>query len=232
MNSHQARLLGGYIFISRTVNLMDSIYKSILNERIQQYGVSTLTDEEALSILIGIPLTEAKKNLENYGLAELIKFKSSMNLTKSQSKKLELLYHLTKRINLSGFKDKAVLNSSAKAGEYFVKELQFLKNEIFTVALLDAQNRLIKVETVSHGTINEAHIYPREIVKLVLDNNANAVILAHNHPGGSQQPSNSDLEVTKKITSALKTINVSVIDHIIVADDNFTSFAEKGLLNS
>lgn len=210
---------------------MDSTYKSILNERIQQYGVSTLTDEEALSILIGIPLTEVRKNLESYGLAELIKFKDSMNLTKAQSKKLELLYHLTRRINLSNFKDKVVLNSSVKAGEYFVKALQFLKNEIFTVALLDAQNRLIKVETVSHGTINEAHIYPREIVKLVLDNNANAVILAHNHPGGSQQPSNSDLEVTKKITSALKTINVSVIDHIIVADDKFTSFAEKGLLN-
>ena len=71
-----------------------------------------------------------------------------------------------------------------------------------------------------------------EIVKAIISNNANSVILAHVHPGGSLQPSGADIEVTKKIIAALKTINVSVIDHIIVAENSFTSFAEKGLLNS
>ncbi|MCX7914093.1 MAG: DNA repair protein RadC [Thermodesulfovibrionales bacterium] len=210
---------------------MDNIYKSILNERIQQYGISTLTDQEALSVLTGIPLSEMKVALETHGLPELIKYSASMKITKAQSKKLELLYHLAKRISLSNFREKTVLNSSSKAGEYFVKELQFLKNEVFAITLLDAQNRLIKTETIFHGTLNEAPVYPREIVKLVLDNNANSVILGHNHPGGSQHPSSADIEVTKKITAALKTINVAIIDHIIVADNSFTSFAEKGLLN-
>lgn len=97
--------------------------------------------------------------------------------------------------------------------------------------MLDSQNRLIKTEIVSYGTINEAHVYPREIIKSVLSNNANAVILAHVHPGGSQRPSNADLDVTRKIIAALKTINVAVIDHIIVAGNSFVSLAEKGLLN-
>lgn len=68
-------------------------------------------------------------------------------------------------------------------------------------------------------------------VKIVLQHNANSVILAHVHPGGSRQPSSADIDVTKKISEALKTINVKVIDHIIVAENSFTSFAEMGLLN-
>ena len=154
---------------------MDNIYKNILNERIQLYGISTLTDQEAISALTGIPIPDSTNALETYGLPELIKYSGSLNLTKAQTKKLELLYHLAKRISLSNFKEKAVLNSSSKAGDYFVKELQFLKTEVFAIALLDAQNRLIKTEIVSSGTINEAPVYPREIVKTVLNNNANSV---------------------------------------------------------
>ena len=138
---------------------------------------------------------------------------------------------IAKRINLSVFKEKTILNSSSKAGEYFIKVLQFPANEVFAIALLDAQNRLIKTEIVSSGTINEAPVYPRELVKMVLYHNANSVILAHVHPGGSRQPSNADIDVTKKIIAVLKTINVSVIDHIIVAENSFTSFAERGLIN-
>lgn len=211
---------------------MNSINSTILNERIQLYGVSTLTDQEAISALTGMPLNEVNSALETYGLPELIKFSRCLNLTKSQRKKLELLYHLVKRISLSNYKEKTIINSSSKAGEYFVNELQFHKNEVFAIALLDAQNRLIKTEIVSTGTINEAPVYPREIVKAVINNNSNSVILAHIHPGGSRQPSNADIEVTKKVIAALKTINVSVIDHIIVAENSFTSFAERGLLNS
>lgn len=210
---------------------MENLFKGLLNERIQQYGIPTLTDQEAISALTGIPLPEITTALETYGLPELIKYATSLDLSKSQRRKLELLYHLSKRISLSGYREKPVLNSSNKAGEYFVKELQFSINEVFAIALLDAQNRLIKTEIVSSGTINEAPVYPREIVKIVLQHNANSVILAHVHPGGSRQPSIADIEVTKKIVAALKTINVAAIDHIIVAENSFTSFAEKGLLN-
>lgn len=210
---------------------MNSVYKAILNERIEHYGVSTLADEEAISVLTGIPLTEIKENLDRFGLAELIKYAKCMNITKAQKKKLDLIYHLTKRISISEFKQKPIINSSTKAGEYFVKELQFLESEVFNIAFLDSQNRLIKAEIVSKGTINEAPVYPREVIKMVLYYNANSVIIAHNHPGGSLQPSAADLELTKKLTAALKNINVKLIDHIIVAENKYTSLAEKGLIN-
>jgi DNA repair protein RadC len=209
---------------------MTNTYKNILNERIEKYGINTLSDEEALSALTGIPVTEARTAIEIYGLPELIMFTNNLKLTKAQCKKLELLYHMTKRISVSNFKEKSLLNSSTSAGDYFLKELQFLRNEVFAVALLDSQNRLIRTVIVSNGTINEAPVYTREIVRTVLDNNANSVILGHNHPGGGRHPSNPDLEVTKRIVEALNTINVKVIDHIIVSENNFTSFAEKGLI--
>lgn len=211
--------------------ILEKIYKSILNERIEQYGVSTLADEEAISVLTGIPLSEVKSNIDNFGLAELIKFTKRMNLTKTQQKKIGLLYHLAKRISISEFKEKPVLNSSNKAGEYFTRELQFLDKEVFSIALLDSQNRLIKSEILFHGTINEAPVYPREVIKLILYNNANSVIVAHNHPGGSLHPSNADIELTKKLATALKTINVTLMDHVIVAEDKYVSLAEKGLIN-
>ena len=98
------------------------------------------------------------------------------------------------------------------------------------LALLNNQSKLISLETVSRGTINEASVYPREIVKTVLSMNAKSVIMAHNHPSASLDPSTQDIEVTKKISQALKTISVSVVDHIIVAENRYTSFAEQGLL--
>ena len=200
--------------------------KSIINERIQRYGVSTLTEPEALSAITGISLNDVNTALKTYGLSELIKFSECLNITKSQRKKLELLYHLVRRISVSNYKEKAIIDSSSKAGEYFINELQFFENEVFAIALLDSQNRLIKTEIISFGTINEAPVYPRELVKVVIHNNAHSIILAHVHPGGSLQPSKPDIEVTKKIIEALKTINVSVIDHIIVAEKSFTSFEQ------
>lgn len=216
----------------KEVTIMDKVYRDIINERIDHYGVSTLADEEVICILTGIPVLEIKNNIDNYGLPELIKFTSAFGITKAQRKKLELLFHVAKRINASDFKERVILNSSIKAGEYFSKELQFFRNEVFALALLDSQNRLIKTEIVSEGTINEAHVYPREIVKTVLDNNSRSVILAHNHPGGSMQPSSADIDVTQKVELALNTISVSILDHIIVAEKGYMSFFEQGLLNT
>jgi len=209
---------------------MQAVHASILKERLEQYGVDTLVDEEVISILTGISIEQVKKGIEQYGLNELIRFTNALNLKKSQRKKLELLYQFTKRLSFSTYKEKYTLNSSSTAGNFFVGELQFHSNEVFMVALLNSQNKLISLETASIGTINEAPVYPREIVKVVLNKNANSVILAHNHPGGSLKPSDADIEVTNRITQALKPISVNVIDHIIVADGGFTSFAEKGLL--
>jgi DNA repair protein RadC len=212
------------------MNSLKTTYSSIINERIEKYGTDALMVEELLHILTGIPLDDAKKSIDSFGLNELINFSASLHLTKSQLKKLRLLYQFVKKISTAKFRDKHLLNSSSVIGEFFVQEMQFLNIEIFMIALLNSQNRLISLETVNTGTINEANIYPREVVKLVLEKNANSVILAHFHPGGSLTPSNADIEVTRKLKEALNTISVNIVDHIIVAEDKYTSFAEKGIL--
>jgi len=101
---------------------------------------------------------------------------------------------------------------------------------VFYVLCLDSQNRVNYAALVHEGTINEAPVYPRLIVETALRHQANSVILAHNHPGGSLQPSKADIDVTKKIIAALEPISIKVMDHIIVAGDKYFSFAEKGLL--
>jgi DNA repair protein RadC len=209
---------------------MQTAYASILKERIEQYGVDTLTNEEVISVLAGIPIEQVRQDLEKYGLCEFIRFMQAMNLTKAQQNKLELMYQFSIRLNSSAYREKRTLKSPSAAGEFFVSEMQYLSTEAFMLALLNSQNKLICLETVSTGTINEAAVYPREIVKIVLSKNAKSVILAHNHPSASLQPSSQDIEVTKKVSQALKTIAVSVVDHIIVAENRFTSFAEQGLL--
>jgi len=126
--------------------------------------------------------------------------------------------------------DKPVLNSSSKAGEYAVSLFAGRNYEVFYVICLDAQNRVNYAALVHEGTINEAPVYPRLIVETALRHQANSVILAHNHPGGSLKPSSADIEVTKKIISALEAIAIGVVDHIIVAGNGYTSFKEKSIL--
>jgi DNA repair protein RadC len=101
--------------------------------------------------------------------------------------------------------------------------------EHFAVVYLDAQNKIIKTEVVMTGTINSAAIYPREIIKKVLEYGTAAVVISHTHPSGSLEPSNSDRALTKKLQMALASIDVDLLDHIIIGD-GFCSFADEGLL--
>ncbi|MDD4238203.1 MAG: DNA repair protein RadC [Desulfotomaculaceae bacterium] len=143
---------------------------------------------------------------------------------------LSLMPSLARRYFKGKWGDKPALSNSTKAGEYAVSLFVGRTYEVFYVICLDAQNRVNCAVLVHEGTINETPVYPRIIVEAVLRHQANSVILAHNHPGGSMRPSDADLQITKRITAALEAISVHVVDHIIVAGDRYFSFAEKGLL--
>lgn len=103
-------------------------------------------------------------------------------------------------------------------------------HEEFAVVFLSNQNQLIKVETLFRGTIDCASVYPREVVKEALACDSNAVILAHNHPSGSTEPSQADKSITKKLVAALDLLDIRVLDHIIVGGTDTLSFAEQGLI--
>jgi DNA repair protein RadC len=95
---------------------------------------------------------------------------------------------------------------------------------------LDAKHRLIAGEEMFRGTVNQTAVYPREVAKRALFHNAAAVIVSHNHPSGSLEPSNSDMLLTKGIQEALSTLDILLLDHIIVGEMRTLSFTEKGLL--
>jgi DNA repair protein RadC len=122
------------------------------------------------------------------------------------------------------------LNYSSKAGEYCVSLLAGRTYEVFYALCMNSQNRLIYAALVQEGTLSEAPVYPRLVVEAALRHKAYSVILVHNHPGGSLQPSRADIELTGKVSKALEPISVAVIDHIIVAGDRYFSFKENGLL--
>lgn len=113
--------------------------------------------------------------------------------------------------------------------EYAFLELANEEREHFLVMFLDNQHRLVKAERMFSGTIDGASVYPREVVKAALINNAAAVIFAHNHPSGVAEPSSSDRTITNRLVTALGTVDIRVLDHIVVGSDrNCTSFAERG----
>lgn len=122
------------------------------------------------------------------------------------------------------------LASPNETRDYLRLKYATVEREIFSVLWVDNRHRVLKHEELFFGTVNSATVHPREIVKSALACNAAAVVLAHNHPSGAPEPSQADRAITREITAALKLIDVRVLDHMIVATDTITSFAERGLL--
>lgn len=113
--------------------------------------------------------------------------------------------------------------------DYLACKLGGHDREVFAVMLLDNQHQLIEFRELFYGTIDGASVYPREVVKSVLEVNASAVIFAHNHPSGNSEPSQADKAITRRLSDALGLIDVRVLDHVVVGESS-TSFAERGLL--
>ena len=120
--------------------------------------------------------------------------------------------------------------SPRKVAQFCQIKIACLEHEVFGVLFLNAQNQLIKFETMFRGTINGASVYPREVAKAALLTNSEAVIFTHNHPGGVAEPSQPDLRITKQLVQVLTLIDVRVLDHMVVTTTAYYSFAEHGLL--
>lgn len=122
------------------------------------------------------------------------------------------------------------LNSPTITRDYLMLEIALLEHEVFYCLFLDNQHRLLKTECCFQGTIDGASVYPREVVKRALQLNAAALILAHNHPSGTPEPSAADRAITRRLIDALNLIDVRVLDHFIIGGTEYFSFAERGEL--
>ncbi|MEO7337297.1 MAG: DNA repair protein RadC [Caldimonas sp.] len=123
-----------------------------------------------------------------------------------------------------------VLTSPQGVRDFLRVRLGGLEHEVFAVLMLDAQHRLIEYVELFRGTVSQTSVYPREVVKEALSRNAAAVLLVHNHPSGSPEPSRADEFLTQTLKSALSLVDVRVLDHLIVGGAEVLSFAERGLV--
>jgi len=105
-----------------------------------------------------------------------------------------------------------------------------LKKEIFKVIFLDAKNRILDIEDLFEGTLNKSAVYPREIMKRAIKNNTSALVFVHNHPSGDPEPSQSDKDITKDLVSAGRLMEIKVLDHIIIGNNCYYSFADNKLI--
>ncbi len=219
-------------------------HRQRVKARYLKEGLDSFEDHQILELLLFycIPMRDtnllAHKMLKEFGsLAGLFEadpgdISRRCSVSDNTAIFISMVPHLSRRYFKGKWGEKPLLNSSSKAGEYAVSLFAGRTYEAFYIICLDSQNRVNYSDLVHEGTINEAPVYPRLIVESALRHQANSLILAHNHPGGSLKPSTADIEVTKRIAVALEAISISVVDHIIVAGDRYFSFAEKGLIGS
>ncbi len=202
----------------------------------EQIQLDNLRFSDLLSKYTGISKAKIDNYLKTNSIDNIFAHPASISSNHTQLKKIEELRELRNlynRIKLQEENKHYELNSSNKAGEYFKTYFTDLKDkEHFLCAFLDCQNKIIATKVMSSGTINESPIYARELVKEALMYDANAVIISHNHPGGSLSPSRADIEVTRAVIQAFASVGIKVVDHVIIADNNFYSFAENGRLES
>ena len=126
--------------------------------------------------------------------------------------------------------DKDFIRSSKEVLEYLQHNLRDKNREVFMVIYLNGRNQIIKMEEVFEGTLSTSAVYPREVVKRALDNEAAALVFVHNHPSGNPSLSNEDLTITNKLKEASQSIDVVVHDHLIIAGNEVYSFADHGLI--
>ncbi len=155
-----------------------------------------------------------------------VEINNNQNIQAENRKISEAMYILCRRMKRKG----DVLNDTSNVKKFLHLRFHNRENECFCALLLDSQHQLIHFEEISIGTIDEARIYPREVVKLVLKHNAAAVIFAHNHPSGKAEPSQADICITEKLKNALELIDVKTLDHFVCGNTEIVSLAEIGKL--
>ena len=148
------------------------------------------------------------------------------------AKRAELVavMELARRALAEQLRERAAFDSPDAVKHYLQLHLAAKSHEVFAVLFLDVQNRLLAMEELFRGTLTQTSVYPREVVLRALHHQASAVVLAHNHPSGSVQPSRADEALTQTLKTTLALIDVRVLDHVIVAPGEALSMAEKGLI--
>jgi DNA repair protein RadC len=211
-------------------------------EKLLQRGAAALSDAELLAIflrtgVVGMSAVDlARDLLTRFGsLTQMFAasekdFCDIHGMGRAKFVQLQAVAEMSRRALREEMQSGDALNSPRAVREYLQLLLRSRPQEVFVAIFLDAQHRVICAEELFQGTLTQTSVYPREVVKRALHHNAAALIFAHNHPSGVAEPSQSDRMLTDALKQALRLVDVSVLDHFIVAGSACLSFAEKGML--
>ena len=211
-------------------------------ERLIEHGAHSLSDAELLAVFLrmGVAGKSAvdlgRDMLTRFGSlnrmfgASLQDFSQINGLGPAKYAQLQAVLELARRSLKEELRESDNLGSIRAVKEYLRHTLGAHQHESFMVLFLDVQNRLIASEELFRGTLTRTVVHAREVVKAALAHNASGVILAHNHPSGTCEPSHSDQTLTQMLKDALGLVDVKVLDHFVIAGQETFSFAESGLL--
>ena len=211
-------------------------------EKLLARGAAALSDAELLALLLrtGLPgkgvLQLAQELLDQFGGIAGLLHAGTQDLQTIKglgpAKRAELLavLELARRALAQQLSERAAFDSPQAVKDYLQLHLGAKKHEVFAVLFLDAQHRLLALEELFRGTLSQTSVYPREVVVRALHHHAAAVVLAHNHPSGTAQPSRADEALTQALKAALALVDVRVLDHIVIGAGQTLSMAEQGLL--
>ena len=210
-------------------------------EKLLLKGSAALTDAELLAIVLrtGIQgksaVDLARDLLHEFGsLRGLLtcqqqEFCQHKGLGSAKFAQLQAVLEMARRHLGESLRREVNLTSPTASREYLRSVLRDYPHEVFACLMLDNKHRVIALRELFSGSINSASVYPREVVKQALADNAAAVILAHNHPSGIAEPSQSDIQITRRLVDALALVDVRVLDHFIIGDE-VVCFSERGLI--
>lgn len=211
-------------------------------EKLLKNGPQNLSNSELLAIFLRTGIAGksavdlARELLQRFGgitgmfAADQHAFCEVPGMGPAKYAQLQAVLEMARRALEEKLKSRDILSSPGSVREYLRLSLQGKQHEVFVGIFLDAQNRTIATEELFNGTLTQASVYPREIVKRALHHNAAAMIFAHNHPSGLAEPSQADEILTRSLKQALALVDVKVLDHFVVGSDSAMSFAERGLI--
>lgn len=211
-------------------------HRQRIKEKYERSGIDGWLDYEVLELVLSYAI--ARKDTKQIAKELLSRFKTINGVLDADKKELESIKGISGHtaLFLKLLKDIAILytekeiykrdllSSPQLVYDYLKASLRGAVDEEFKMLFLDSKNQLIAVETFKIGTVNRSVVYPRKVVERALYNHAVSVIIAHNHPSGSLQPSQDDKMVTKVIKEALKTVDITLLDHIIIGGNDYYSF--------
>lgn len=213
-------------------------------ERLIARGPHALTDAELLAIILRVGVKG--KSAVDLGRQLLGRFGSLRALARRHPKEyshlsglggakaasLAAAFELGRRVASERENPSASFSSSRDVAGYFLPLCRNLRREVFRIAILDSAHRIIRTKTITVGTLNLALVHPRDVFREAVVESAAGIVLVHNHPSGDPAPSDEDIRLTRQLVSAGEAVAIPVLDHVILGDDGYFSFADSRRLKS